>query len=256
MKRHGFHGLGASHGTQRKHRSPGLHRRLRHPGPGVQGPADGRPDGQRPRHHAEPHRAPRRRGARAAADQGRGSRSPRRSWFWSRALRRAVRVSTVIEVRTTAGRSTVELPADVFDAPANIALMHQVVVGSAGRGPAGHALHEDPRRGSRRRQEAVPAEGHRPGPPGLDPRARSSPAAASCTARTPRDYTQKTPKKMKAAALRGALSDRARAGGCTSSPSLVDGRHAVHEGGARALSEVAGPARRWSCSTGTTSSAG
>jgi len=23
MKRHGFHGLGASHGTQRKHRSPG-----------------------------------------------------------------------------------------------------------------------------------------------------------------------------------------------------------------------------------------
>ncbi len=30
---------------------------------------------------------------------------------------------------------------------------------------------------------------------------------------TPRDYTQRTPKKMKAAALRGALSDRARAGG-------------------------------------------
>jgi large subunit ribosomal protein L4 len=29
---------------------------------------------------------------------------------------------------------------------------------------------------------------------------------------TPRDYTQRTPKKMKAAALRGALSDRARAG--------------------------------------------
>jgi large subunit ribosomal protein L4 len=27
---------------------------------------------------------------------------------------------------------------------------------------------------------------------------------------TPRDYTQKTPKKMKAAALRGALTDRAR----------------------------------------------
>src|SRR4051812_50114314 len=29
---------------------------------------------------------------------------------------------------------------------------------------------------------------------------------------TPRDYTKKTPKKMKAAALRGALSDRAREG--------------------------------------------
>ena len=35
---------------------------------------------------------------------------------------------------------------------------------------------------------------------------------ASCTARTPRDYAQRTPKKMKAAALRGALSDRARDG--------------------------------------------
>src|SRR5689334_23990881 len=29
---------------------------------------------------------------------------------------------------------------------------------------------------------------------------------------TPRDYSQRTPKKMKAAALRGAISDRARAG--------------------------------------------
>ena len=29
---------------------------------------------------------------------------------------------------------------------------------------------------------------------------------------TPRDYSQRTPKKMKAAALRGALSDRARNG--------------------------------------------
>ena len=39
---------------------------------------------------------------------------------------------------------------------------------------------------------------------------RSSPAVASCTARSRADYDQRTPKKMKAAALRGALSDRAR----------------------------------------------
>ena len=44
------------------------------------------------------------------------------------------------------------------------------------------------------------------------PARRSSPAVASSTARTPRDYAQRTPKKMKAAALRGALSDRARDG--------------------------------------------
>ena len=37
------------------------------------------------------------------------------------------------------------------------------------RRPAGHPEHQDPGRGVRRRQQAVPPEGHRPGPPGLDP---------------------------------------------------------------------------------------
>src|SRR5690554_1798855 len=39
----------------------------------------------------------------------------------------------------------------------------------------------------------------------------------------PRDYSQRTPKKMKAAALRGALSDRARAGRVHVVSSLVAG---------------------------------
>ena len=39
---------------------------------------------------------------------------------------------------------------------------------------------------------------------------------------TPRDYSQRTPKKMKAAALRGALSDRARHGRVHVVSSLVD----------------------------------
>jgi large subunit ribosomal protein L4 len=39
----------------------------------------------------------------------------------------------------------------------------------------------------------------------------------------PRDYTQKTPKKMKAAALRGALSDRAREGRVHVVSAFVDG---------------------------------
>jgi large subunit ribosomal protein L4 len=39
----------------------------------------------------------------------------------------------------------------------------------------------------------------------------------------PRDYAQKTPKKMKAAALRGALSDRARHGLVHVVPGLVEG---------------------------------
>ena len=39
----------------------------------------------------------------------------------------------------------------------------------------------------------------------------------------PRDYSQRTPKKMKAAALRGALSDRARAGQLHIVSALVNG---------------------------------
>ena len=54
-----------------------LHRRVRHPGPGVQGRADGGPDGRRAHHRAVAHRARGRRRARAAPDQGRGSRSER-----------------------------------------------------------------------------------------------------------------------------------------------------------------------------------
>ncbi|MGI3201951.1 50S ribosomal protein L3 [Streptomyces sp. GLT-R25] len=56
MKRHNFKGLGAGHGTQRKHRSPGSIGRLRHPGPCVQGPPHGGSHGQRAGHHPEPDR--------------------------------------------------------------------------------------------------------------------------------------------------------------------------------------------------------
>ena len=74
-KRHGFKGLGASHGTQRKHRAPGSIGGLRHPGPGVQGRADGLPDGRRAHdlplnltvHGVDTD-------LRTAADQGRGPR--------------------------------------------------------------------------------------------------------------------------------------------------------------------------------------
>jgi large subunit ribosomal protein L4 len=54
-------------------------------------------------------------------------------------------------------------------------------------------------------------EGHRPRPAGLDPRAAVR-RRWHVHGPQPRDYAQRTPKKMKAAALRGALSDRARHG--------------------------------------------
>jgi large subunit ribosomal protein L4 len=123
-------------------------------------------------------------------------------------------VTTTVEVRNADGSAagdTVELPDHVFDAPANIALMHQVVV--AQQAAARQGTHSTLTRGE------VRGGGKKPYRQKGTGRARQGSTRAPQFAGggivhgpTPRDYTQRTPKKMKAAALRGALSDRARAG--------------------------------------------
>ena len=77
MKRHGFHGLGACHGVAAQAPLAGLDRRLRHPGPRLQGHADGRPDGRRAHHHAEPHRPRGRRREAACCSSRAPSPAPR-----------------------------------------------------------------------------------------------------------------------------------------------------------------------------------
>ena len=106
---------------------------------------------------------------------------------------------------------TVELPPHVFDTRASIALMHQVVV--AQLAAARQGTHDTKTRGE------VRGGGRKPYRQKGTGRARQGSTRAPQFAGggvvhgpTPRDYTQRTPKKMKAAALRGALSDRARAG--------------------------------------------
>ena len=84
------------------------------------------------------------------------------------------------------------------------------------------------------------------------PAPRSSPAVASSHGPKPRDYSQRTPKKMKAAALRGALSDRARAGLVHVVSALRRRRRPVDQGGPhRAGRPSPAPSRagRWSCWT-------
>jgi len=122
----------------------------------------------------------------------------------------------------SAGGSSVELPAHVFDVPANIPLMHQVVVGQLAAARQG--THDTKTRGE------VRGGGRKPYRQKGTGRARQGSTRAPQFAGggvshgpTPRDYTQKTPKKMKAAALRGALSDRARAGAVQVVSSLVTG---------------------------------
>ncbi|WP_199434427.1 50S ribosomal protein L4 [Qaidamihabitans albus] len=118
-----------------------------------------------------------------------------------------------VEVKTPAGEAggTVELPAEIFDVQANVALMHQVV--TAQLAAARQGTHDTKTRGE------VRGGGKKPYRQKGTGRARQGSIRAPQFAGggtvhgpTPRDYGQRTPKKMKAAALRGALSDRARAG--------------------------------------------
>jgi large subunit ribosomal protein L4 len=116
-----------------------------------------------------------------------------------------------IDVTTPEGKKdgTVELPAELFDAPANIALMHQVV--TAQRAAARQGTHSTKTRGE------VRGGGRKPYRQKGTGRARQGSVRAPqftgggvVHGPKPRDYSQRTPKKMIAAALRGALSDRAR----------------------------------------------
>ncbi|EGD53387.1 50S ribosomal protein L4 [Gordonia neofelifaecis] len=116
-----------------------------------------------------------------------------------------------LDVRNADGTNngTVDLPAELFDVTANIALMHQVVVAQQAAGRQG--THSTKTRGQ------VAGGGAKPYRQKGTGRARQGSIRApqftgggTVHGPQPRDYTQKVNKKVKAAALRGALSDRAR----------------------------------------------
>jgi large subunit ribosomal protein L4 len=116
-----------------------------------------------------------------------------------------------IDVHTPAGKKdgSVELPAELFDVEPNIALMHQVVEAQLAAKRQG--THSTKTRGE------VRGGGKKPYRQKGTGRARQGSTRAPQFAGggvvhgpVPRDYSQRTPKKMKAAALRHALTDRAR----------------------------------------------
>lgn len=129
-----------------------------------------------------------------------------------------------IDVLDTSGEktATVELPAEVFDVQTNVPLIHQVVV--AQLAAARQGTHATKSRGE------VRGGGRKPYRQKGTGRARQGSTRAPQFAGggivhgpTPRDYSQRTPKKMKAAALRGALSDRARHGRVHVVTALLEG---------------------------------
>ncbi len=146
-----------------------------------------------------------------------------------------------VDVHTPDGtaQGSVELPAEIFDAQANVALMHQVVV--AQLAAARQGTHSTKTRGDVRGGGAKPYRQKGTG------RARQGSTRAPQFAGggivhgpTPRNYSQRTPKKMKVAALRGALSDRARGGRVHVLSTVIDGDSPSTKAALSALGSVAG----------------
>jgi large subunit ribosomal protein L4 len=118
-----------------------------------------------------------------------------------------------VDVRTPDGPSgrTVELPAEVFAAQVSIPTIHQVVVAqlaAARQGTHSTKTRAEVRGGGRKPYRQKGTGRARQG----STRAPQFVGGGIVHGPKPRDYSQRTPKKMKAAALRGALSDRARHG--------------------------------------------
>jgi large subunit ribosomal protein L4 len=122
-------------------------------------------------------------------------------------------MATSLDVIDSKGKKvgSVDLPAETFDVQTNVPLIHQVVV--AQRAAARQGTHNTLRRGE------VSGAGRKPFKQKGTGRARQGSIRAPqmtgggiVHGPHPRDYAQRTPKKMIAAALRGALSDRARGG--------------------------------------------
>lgn len=121
--------------------------------------------------------------------------------------------ANTIDVLDVTGKKsgTVELPAELFDVQTNVPLIHQVVV--AQRAAARQGTHKTKNRGE------VSGSGRKPFKQKGTGRSRQGSVRAPehtgggvVHGPTPRDYSQRTPKKMIAAALLGSLSDRARGG--------------------------------------------
>jgi len=146
---------------------------------------------------------------------------------------------TTVTITTPAGDKgdSIVLPDSIFGVQSNIALMHQVVV--AQLAAARQGTHKSKNRGE------VSGGGKKPYRQKGTGRARQgstrSPqfvGGGTSHGPVPHLYLQRTPKKMKAAALRGALSDRARGGNIHVLSSLVEGEKPSTKTAIAAVSNV------------------
>jgi large subunit ribosomal protein L4 len=133
-----------------------------------------------------------------------------------------------------AKKTSVEVPAEIFDVQTNIALIHQVVVAQLAAARQGTKTRGEVRGGGKKPYRQKGTGRARQGS------TRSPQFAGGGVAHgpQPRKYLQRTPKKMKAAALRGALSDRYRNGRIHVVTALVGGESPSTKAAAVALASV------------------
>ena len=156
----------------------------------------------------------------------------------------ATATNTIDTLDVTGKKSgTVELPAELFDVQTNVPLIHQVVV--AQLAAARQGTHKTKTRGE------VSGAGRKPFKQKGTGRARQGSIRAPqmtgggiVHGPQPRDYSQRTPKKMIAAALLGALSDRARGGRVHAVEGFVSGDVAKTKDAIALLSSIA-PAKHY-----------
>ena len=146
---------------------------------------------------------------------------------------------TSVDLVTPAGKSagTVDLPAAVFGVQVNVPLIHQVVVAqlaAARQGTHSTKTRAEVRGGGRKPYKQKGTGRARQG----STRAPQFTGGGVVHGPTPRDYEQRTPKKMKAAALRGALSDRARNGRVHVVTGIVEGDTPSTKAAIQALSSI------------------
>ena len=144
-----------------------------------------------------------------------------------------------LDVKAPGGKTngSVDLPAEIFDVTANIPLMHQVVVAqlaAARQGTHATKTRGEVRGGGRKPYRQKGTGRARQG----STRAPQFAGGGTVHGPQPRDYSQRTPKKMIRAALRGALSDRARGERIHVITELVAGQAPSTKGAKTFLAEI------------------
>ena len=130
-----------------------------------------------------------------------------------------------------------DLPAEIFDVELNVPLIHQVVVAqlaAARQGTASTKTRAEVRGGGKKPYRQKGTGRARQG----STRAPQFAGGGVVHGPKPRTYGQRTPKKMKAAALRSALSDRARHDRVHVVSALVDGDTPSTKGAFAKLAEL------------------